>query len=85
MFKPYEWMLARRYLRSRHNERFVSLISWSSAVGVAIGVAALIVVLSVMYGFDAELKDRILGFSSHVDIQGPDDALEDWQQWLKKA
>ncbi len=80
--KRYEVMLAARYLRSRREERFVSLISWSSGIGVAIGVAALIVVLSVMYGFDVELKNRILGFSSHVEIQGPDDTLADWQPWL---
>ena len=83
--RAYEWMLARRYLKSRRDDRFVSLIGWSSAAGVAIGVAALIVVLSVMYGFDAELKNKILGFSSHVDIQGPGDTLADWQPWLKKA
>lgn len=85
MIKPYEWMLARRYLKSRRDERFVSLIGWSSAVGVAIGVAALIVVMSVMYGFDTELKNKILGFSSHVDIQGSDETLGDWQGWLKTA
>jgi lipoprotein-releasing system permease protein len=83
--KRYELMLAGRYLRSRREERFVSLISWSSGIGVAIGVAALIVVLSVMYGFDVELKDRILGFSSHVDVQGSDDYLDHWQPWLKKV
>jgi len=83
VIKAYEWMLARRYLKSRRDERFVSLIGWSSTVGVAIGVAALIVVMSVMYGFDAELKNKILGFSSHVDIQGPDDTLADWKPWLK--
>ena len=81
--KRYELMLAGRYLRSRREERFVSLISWSSGIGVAIGVAALIVVLSVMYGFDVELKDRILGFSSHIDVQGSGDYLDDWQPWLK--
>jgi len=81
----YELMLAMRYLRSRRDERFVSLISWSSGIGVAIGVAALIVVLSVMYGFDVELKDKILGFSSHVDIQGPGDTLEQWPDWLQKV
>lgn len=81
--KRYELLLAARYLRSRREERFVSLISWSSGIGVAIGVAALIVVLSVMYGFDVELKDRILGFSSHVEVQGPDDTLADWRQWLQ--
>jgi len=81
--KRYELMLAGRYLRSRRDERFISLISWSSGIGVAIGVAALIVVLSVMYGFDVELKDRILGFSSHVDVQGPNDYLADWRTWIK--
>jgi len=81
--KRYELLLAARYLRSRREERFVSLISWSSGIGVAIGVAALIVVLSVMYGFDVELKNRILGFSSHVEVQGPDDTLADWRQWLQ--
>ncbi len=81
--KRYEFMLAARYLRSKREERFVSIISWSSGIGVAIGVAALIVVLSVMYGFDVELKDRILGFSSHVEIQGPNDYLADWQPWLE--
>jgi len=81
----YEWMLARRYLKSRRDDRFVSLIGWSSTAGVAIGVAALIVVLSVMYGFDVELKNKILGFSSHVDIQGPDDTLKNWKPWLEQA
>lgn len=85
MIRPYEWMLARKYLRSRQHERFVSLIGWSSAVGIAIGVAALIVVLSVMYGFDVELKDRILGFSSHVDVQGPGESIGDWRTWLKRV
>jgi lipoprotein-releasing system permease protein len=85
MIKSYEWMLARRYLRSRRDERFVSVIGWSSAIGVAIGVAALIIVLSVMYGFDAELKDKILGFSSHVDIQGPGETVTEWQAWLKQV
>lgn len=82
MIKPFEWMLARRYLRSRRDERFVSLISWSSAVGVAIGVMTLIVVLSVMNGAAVEIRDKILGFSSHVDVQGPGDALADWRSWL---
>ncbi|MES0371804.1 MAG: lipoprotein-releasing ABC transporter permease subunit [Mariprofundaceae bacterium] len=85
VIRSYEWMLARRYLRSRRDERFVSMIGWSSAIGVAIGVAALIIVLSVMYGFDAELKDKILGFSSHVDVQGPDSTLEEWPEWLKQV
>ncbi|HKI59599.1 MAG TPA: ABC transporter permease, partial [Mariprofundaceae bacterium] len=85
MVRSYEWMLARRYLLSRRDERFVSLIGWSSAIGVAIGVAALIIVLSVMYGFDTELKDKILGFSSHIDIQGPEETVAEWPEWLKQV
>ncbi|MDQ6962909.1 MAG: lipoprotein-releasing ABC transporter permease subunit [Mariprofundaceae bacterium] len=81
----YEFMLAKRYLRSRRDERFVSLISWSSGIGVGIGVAALIIVLSVMNGFDHELKDKILGFSAHVDIQGPENTMGQWQGWLSKV
>lgn len=83
IIRPYEWMLARRYLHSRRDERFVSIIGWTSGIGVAIGVAALIIVLSVMYGVDFELKDRILGFSSHIDIQGPGETLSEWPQWLQ--
>jgi len=84
-FKPYEWMLAKRYLRSRRSERFVSLISWSSGIGIAIGVMTLIVVLSVMNGAAVEIRDKILGFSSHVDVQGPDDVLFQWREWLDKS
>ena len=82
LFRSYEWMLARRYLRSRRSERFVSLISWSSGIGIAIGVMTLIVVLSVMNGAAVEIRDKILGFSSHVDVQGPGDTLEGWRDWL---
>ncbi len=84
-FKSYEWMLARRYLRSRRSERFVSLISWSSGIGIGIGVMTLIVVLSVMNGAAVEIRDKILGFSSHVDIQGPGDAIGGWPDWLSRA
>jgi len=85
LFRSYEWMLAKRYLRSRRSERFVSLISWSSGAGIAIGVMTLIAVLSVMNGAAVEIRDKILGFSAHVDIQGPGDALADWQSWLSSA
>lgn len=85
IFRSYEWMLARRYLRSRRSERFVSLISWSSGIGIGIGVMTLIVVLSVMNGAAVEIRDKILGFSSHVDIQGPGDAIADWRAWLQQA
>jgi len=84
-FRSYEWMLARRYLRSRRSEKFVSLISWSSGIGIGIGVMTLIVVLSVMNGAAVEIRDKILGFSSHVDIQGPGDSIAEWPEWLKKS
>ena len=85
MFQSYEWMLALRYLRSRRSERFVSLISWSSGVGIAIGVMTLIVVLSVMNGAAIEIRDKILGFSSHVDVQGQGKSLKQWRPWLKQS
>ncbi len=85
LFRSYEWMLAKRYLRSRRSERFVSLISWSSGIGIAIGVMTLIAVLSVMNGAAVEIRDKILGFSSHIDIQGPGNTLADWQNWLSQA
>ncbi len=85
VFRSYEWMLARRYLRSRRGERFVSLISWSSGIGIGIGVMTLIVVLSVMNGAAVEIRDKILGFSSHVDIQGPGETIAGWPDWLQRA
>ena len=84
LFLPYETMLARRYLRSRRDERFVSLVGWSSAIGIAIGVMTLIVVLSVMNGAAVEIRDKILGFSSHIDVQGPGDRVQAWPQWLTR-
>jgi len=81
----YELMMASRYLRSRREERFVSLIGWTSGLGVAIGVATLIVVLSVMIGAGVEMRDRILGMSPHVDIQGSGDTLAPWRQWLEQV
>jgi len=80
----YELMLARRYLKSRRQEHFVSLISWSSGIGVAIGVATLIVVMSVMIGAGIELRDRILGLSPHIDVQGPGNRLKPWQDWIDR-
>ncbi len=85
MIQAYELLLAKRYLRSQRGERFASLVGWSSAVGVAIGVMTLIVVMSVMNGVATEIRDKILGFSSHVEIQGPNDTLSNWQPWLETS
>ncbi|MEK7813374.1 MAG: ABC transporter permease, partial [Candidatus Desantisbacteria bacterium] len=66
----YELIIAFRYLKTLRQERFISLVSLASIAGVAIGVTALIVTLSVMSGFERELKEKILGFSSHLVISG---------------
>ncbi len=71
MFGPFERMMAGRYLRARKGERFVSIIAIFSLVGIALGVATLIVVSSVMSGFQAELVSRILGVNGHATIEAP--------------
>jgi lipoprotein-releasing system permease protein len=68
VFGPFERMIAGRYLRARKGERFVSIIAIFSLVGIALGVATLIVVTSVMSGFQVELVSRILGVNGHVTI-----------------
>ncbi len=70
MFSPFERMIAFRYLRAKRKEGFVSVIAAFSLLGVALGVAALIVVMSVMNGFHKELMGRILGFNGHVQVYG---------------
>ena len=69
MFGPFERAVAGRYLRARKGERFVSIIAIFSLVGIALGVATLIVVSSVMSGFQSELVSRILGLNGHVTIE----------------
>ncbi len=75
---PFELVIGRRYLRSSGN-RFLSFISGISIVGVAIGVAVLIVVLSVMNGFERELRSRILSMTSHATVTTFGAGLEDWR------
>lgn len=70
MFSPFECMIAFRYLRAKRKEGFISVIAGFSLGGVALGVAALIVVMSVMNGFHKELMGKILGFSGHVMVYG---------------
>ena len=69
MFGPFERMVAGRYLRARKGERFVSIIAIFSLVGIALGVATLIVVTSVMSGFQVELVSRILGVNGHITVE----------------
>lgn len=67
-FSPIERLLAMRYMRSRRSEGFISVIAWFSLAGISLGVATLIIVMSVMNGFRAELVGRILGLNGHVAI-----------------
>ncbi|AWI74704.1 lipoprotein-releasing system transmembrane subunit LolC [Parazoarcus communis] len=85
----YEFLVGLRYTRSRKRaqgrNRFISFISLVSMLGIALGVAALIVVLSVMNGFQEELRTRILGVASHVQVQSLDGELRSWQQVGEQA
>jgi lipoprotein-releasing system permease protein len=81
---PYELRIGRRYLRSTGN-RFLSFISLMSMVGVAIGVAVLIVVLSVMNGFERELRERILSMTSHATVTTFAAGLQDWPALRERA
>lgn len=78
-FLPYELFVGWRYTRAKRKNHFISFISLTSMIGIALGVAALIVVLSVMNGFQKELRTRILGVASHLEITGSNNQLPDWQ------
>lgn len=80
MFRPLSVFIGLRYTRAKRRNHFISFISLTSMFGVALGVAALITVLSVMNGFEKELRERILGMTSHAFITGADGTLQDWQQ-----
>ncbi|MDP6691258.1 MAG: lipoprotein-releasing ABC transporter permease subunit [Alphaproteobacteria bacterium] len=75
MFGSLEWAIAARYLRARRHEGFISIIAWFSLVGIALGVATLIIVMSVMNGFRTELLDRVLGLNGHMVARGLDTRL----------
>ena len=82
MIRPLPLFIGVRYTRARRRNGFVSFISASSMLGIAVGVMALITVLSVMNGFEKELRERILGMVSHATVQGDAGRLEDWQSLL---
>ena len=79
---PFELFIGLRYTRAKRKNHFISFISLTSMVGIALGVAALIVVLSVMNGFQAELRSRILGVASHIEVTGLNNKLNNWQSLL---
>ena len=80
MFQPVEAFIGLRYTRARRQSHFVSFITFASMFGIALGVMVLIVVLSVMNGFETSMRDRILGMLSHVTISETDAKIENWQQ-----
>jgi lipoprotein-releasing system permease protein len=77
-FDGFERTVALRYLRSRRQEGFISVIAWFSLGGIALGVATLIIVMAVMNGFRAELLGRILGLNGHLTVSGQVGPLQDW-------
>ncbi|MEM7027724.1 MAG: lipoprotein-releasing ABC transporter permease subunit [Pseudomonadota bacterium] len=79
MSTSFETMVGLRYVRARRRNHFISFISMTSMFGLALGVMALITVLSVMNGFEKELKERILGMASHATVIGDGDTLKNWQ------
>ena len=77
-FMAFEFFIARRYLRARRKQRFISLITALSVVGVTLGVMALIVVIAVMAGFESDLKKRILGIDAHILLERSDRRLTEY-------
>jgi lipoprotein-releasing system permease protein len=82
---PFELLIGLRYTHAKRRNHFISFISIVSMAGIALGVMALIVVLSVMNGFQEELRARILGVAAHLEISGPADRLSDWPAVLAQA
>jgi lipoprotein-releasing system permease protein len=80
----YEFYIAKRYFYSRRRAGFISLINYISIIGVMIGVASLIIVLSVMNGFETEVRSRIIGFDAHIQFTGPFKGIDNYDNILKK-
>jgi len=78
MLNPVELFVGLRYLRAKRRTRFVSFITGISLTGIAVGVAALIVILSVMNGFEGELRNRLLSMSAHGTISGSTGPIAEW-------
>src|SRR5947209_17634176 len=83
-FAPFEWMLAWRYLRTRRSGGFVSVIAALSFLGIALGVATLIVVMSVMNGFHKELLDKIVGINGHLFLQAAEPPFSDYKDVVRR-
>ncbi len=79
MIRPLALFIGLRYIRAKRRTRFISFITGTSILGIIIGVWALISVLSVMNGFERELKSRLLSVAAHIEVTGPGGWLEDWR------
>jgi lipoprotein-releasing system permease protein len=79
VFHPLPVFVGLRYVRTRRQGFFVSFISWISMAGVCLGVAALITIISVMNGFEGELRNRLVSLTAHATVSGPPERLADWQ------
>ena len=85
VLKGFEYFVAKRYLVTRKKTGFISLISLLSVAGIAVGVAALIIVLSLLNGFSGELRTTLLGMDGHVWVSTPmNQGMADWQDALDK-
>ncbi|MBS0959441.1 lipoprotein-releasing ABC transporter permease subunit [Acetobacter thailandicus] len=85
MFGPFERAVAGRYLRARRGERFVSVIAIFSLIGIALGVATLIIVMAVMNGFQSELMDRILGLNGDLTVYGSGRTISQYEEVVKRV
>ena len=85
MFRPLELFIGLRYTRAKRRNHFISFISMVSMLGIALGVTALITVISVMNGFEGELRARILGMVSHATVAGVGEGLAEWQTAVATA
>ena len=84
MFTPLELFIGQRYTHSRRRNRFISFISFASMLGIMLGVMVLITVLSIMNGFEKELRDKILGVIAHVTVSGTNGQLSDWSAQVER-
>lgn len=82
---PFEWTIAKRYMLPGRGEAFIAMVAGISLVAVMLGVAALVIVMSVMNGFRAELLDKIVGLNGHAIIQAYGGRLDDWPDILKRV
>ncbi len=85
LLSPFEWTIAKRYMMPGRGEAFIALVAGISLVAVMLGVAALVIVMSVMNGFRAELFDKIVGLNGHAIVQAYGGRLENWREVLAEV